>query len=72
MVLGFVAIVALILLLVLLFLVPTFQARKAGRTGWWIYLICAFIGPLNIAALIAWFAYFKKNPTKLGSSDLTL
>lgn len=58
--------------LLVLFLIPTFQAYKAKRSGWWIYLICVFIGPLNIAALIAWFAYFRNNPTRLGSSQIFL
>lgn len=58
--------------LLILFLLPTFQAYKAGRTGWWIYLIAVFIQPFGLVGLIAWFAYFKKNPTKLGDSGIVL
>ncbi|MES2154101.1 MAG: hypothetical protein V4510_03110 [bacterium] len=58
--------------LIVLFLLPTIQAYKAKRSGWWVYLICFFITPLNIAALIAWFAHFKTHPTKLGQSDIVI
>ena len=48
-------------------ILATVQAYQAKRSGWWIYLICIFIGPLNLIAAVAWFAYFKTNPTKLGN-----
>ena len=48
------------------------QAYKAGRSGWWLYLVAGLIPVGAIAATIAWFVYFKANPTKLGSSDLVL
>ena len=54
------------------YLIPTFQAYKTGRSGWWVYLICVFVGPLGLAALIAWFAYFKDKPTRLGNSDIVI
>ena len=46
----------------------TVLAHRAGRSGWWIYLICAFISPLNLVAVIAWFAHLKDHPWKLGTS----
>lgn len=70
---GFIVLAVVVLIaLAILFLLPTIQARKAGRSGWWIYLICFFVSPLNLAALIAWFAYFKDHPTKLGDSGLVV
>jgi len=73
--LGLAALLLILLVgvaLLVLFLLPTFQAYKAKRSGWWVYLICFFVGPLNLAAVIAWFAYFKGNPTKLGNSDIVI
>ncbi len=38
------------------------QAYKESRIGWWVYLIAMFVGPFNLVAVIAWFAYLRKNP----------
>lgn len=58
----FVLIALVGLTILALSIVVTVQAYQAGRKGWWVYLICIFINPLNLVAIIAWFAYLKKNP----------
>ena len=43
-------------------IVVTVQAYKAGRQGWWVYLIAVFVSPLNLVAVIAWYAHLRRNP----------
>lgn len=43
-------------------IITVVEAYRAGREGWWLYLIALFISPLNLVAVIAWFAYLKHNP----------
>ncbi len=45
-----------------------FDAKGRGRTGWWIYLICAFISPMQLVCTIAWFAHLRDNPWQLNDS----
>lgn len=52
----------LVVVVVALSIIVTVQAYQAGREGWWVYLIAVFISPLNLVAVIAWFAYLKQNP----------
>lgn len=49
-------------------IVVTVQAYRAGRTGWWVYLICVFFSPLNLVAVVAWFVHLKDHPWKWGDS----
>ncbi len=58
----FFLILAIGLAILALSIVVTVQAYQAGREGWWVYLIAIFINPLNLVAIIAWFAYLKDNP----------
>jgi len=63
------AVLAIGILFLALAILTVVQAYKAQRT-WWVYLICMFIGPLNLVAIIAWFAHFRKNPKKVGPITL--
>ena len=68
----FFLIVAALAIAVLVFtILMVVEAYRLGRSGWWIYLICLFISPLNLVALIAWHVHLKKNPWKL-SDTLTM
>lgn len=53
---------ALAITVLVLSVVVTVEAYKAGREGWWIYLIAIFLSPLNLIAVIAWYAHLRKNP----------
>lgn len=44
------------------------QAKKLGRSGWWIYIICGLFFIVGVAATVAWFAHLKDHPWKWGSS----
>ncbi len=43
-------------------IVVAIEAKNRGREGWWLYLIAAFISPINIAAAIFWFVHARENP----------
>lgn len=58
----------LALAVVVLSIVVVVQAYKAGRSGWWLYLIAVFITPLNLVSVIGWFAYWKHHPVMLGDT----
>lgn len=58
----------LALAVVVLSIVVVVQAYKAGRTGWWLYLIAVFMAPLNLVSVIGWFAYWKHHPVMLGDT----
>lgn len=71
--LGPFALVAVVVLLVLVaaalvLLLPTLEARRMRRSGWWVYLVCFCLPALNFLAVIAWFAYFRGNPTRFGTA----
>ncbi len=51
---------ALGLVLFIMSIVATVQAHKAGREGWWVYLIFVFTVP--IVGVIMWFFFGKKKP----------
>lgn len=40
----------------------TMEAYRVGRQGWWVYLIAVFVVPLNLVAVVAWYAYLDRNP----------
>jgi hypothetical protein len=61
-ILFFLFLIAIGITILVLGIIVTMQAYKAGRTGWWIYLIAIFISPLNLVAIILWFAMWKQKP----------
>jgi len=70
---GMYALVGLVVLLILIavalaLLLPTLESRRMRRSGWWVYLVCFCLPALNLVALVAWLAYFRSNPTRLGKS----
>lgn len=46
-------------------IVVAMDAKRAGRQGWWVYLVCAFFLVPAIIAVLFWTFHAKRRPVQI-------